>query len=73
MSALVREDRVVAEDLGVAVGSTTFELAEHLTDRRVDVDHQLVVTGARPERPGAPEGVTDHLFELPDMTETEGT
>ena len=33
------EDRVVARDLGVAIGRATFEPSEHLTDRRVDVDH----------------------------------
>jgi hypothetical protein len=67
------EDRVVAEHLGVAVGGTGLELAEDLTDRRVDVDHQLVLTGARPQIPGAMEGIADHLFELADVTEAEGT
>ena len=73
MSALSGQDRVVAENLGVAVGGAGFEPAEHLSDGRVDVDHQLVMARTRSEGPRTFERVTDHLFELTDVTEGEGT
>jgi len=36
-----REERVIAELARVAVSGTLFVFADHLTDRRIDVDNQL--------------------------------
>jgi hypothetical protein len=58
------QDRVVTEHLGVSEGGALFQLAENLSNRGIDVDHQALVSRARPEGPGALKGVTDHLFEL---------
>lgn len=58
------QDRVIAEHLGVAMGGASFEPAEHLSDGRVDVDHQLIGTRTGPEGPRTFERVTDHLLEL---------
>ena len=66
------EQRVVAEDLGVAIGRALLRLAVHLDDGRIQVDRHRVRTRTRPERPGPPDRLGDHLVELADVAEGEG-
>ena len=61
---------MVAEDLRVAERGALLEVAGDLADRRVDVDHHLVV-GSGTRRPSAFEGVAVDSFELADVPERE--
>jgi hypothetical protein len=67
-----RHQRVVAEDVGVAVGGALFQLAVDLADRRVEIDHHRSVARARSERPGPSGRLGHHLVELADGPEGEG-
>jgi hypothetical protein len=66
-----REDRVVAEDLGVAVCGALLGFAGHLADRGVHVDHHPVVSRARSQLPRPGHDLADHRLELADMPEAE--
>jgi len=63
------EQRVIAQHVGVAVAGALFRLADHLTDRRVDIDHERARCCACCPRPLTRDVV--HGFELADMTERE--
>ena len=66
-----REDRVVAEPAGVAVGRALLLITVDLADEAVDVDHQRQLTRSRAGIPGPPERPVDDQVELADMPERE--
>jgi hypothetical protein len=66
-----REQRVVAEQLGVAVGGALLEPAADLADEAVDVDHQPPVAGPRARLPGPLERLAEQPVELAHVPEGE--
>ena len=66
-----REDRVVAEQLRVAVGGALLEPAADLSDEAVDVDHQPPVAWAGAGLPGALERYPEQPVELAHVPERE--
>jgi hypothetical protein len=67
-----RHQRVVAEDVGVAVGGALLQLAVDLADGRVEIDHHRLGARTGSERPGPSDRLGDHLVELADVSEGEG-
>jgi hypothetical protein len=65
------QDRVVAEQMRVAVGGALLEPAAHLADEAVDIDHQPAVAGPGPGHPRALERLCEQPVQLADMTEGE--
>lgn len=63
------EQRVIAEDLRVAVGGALLLLAVHFADRRVDVDRHRCRTWTSPHRPGPSEQRLGEAVELADMAD----
>ena len=66
-----RQDRVVAELLGVAEPGALLGVTIDFADRRVDIDHQPCRAGAGTERPRSGDDLGGRRFELADMTERE--
>ncbi len=66
-----REERVQAELARVAIGGALLVVAVHLADRRVEIDHQLVVAGPRARRPCPTQRFRGNLVELAEMPERE--
>ena len=67
-----RHQRVVAEDVRVAVGGALLQLAVDLADGRVEIDHHPIGARTGPQRPGPSDRLGDHLVELADVSEGEG-
>ncbi len=65
------EDRVVAEQPGVAVGGTLLQAPADLADETVDVDHQPPVTRAGAGLPRALKRLPEELVELAHVPERE--
>src|SRR5215204_5963123 len=66
-----REDRVVTEDLGVAVAGALFQRAADLADETVDVDDQPVLARARAELPRPLKRAAQQRVELAHVPEGE--
>ncbi len=66
-----REQRVITQHFRIPIPGALFLFPVHLTDRRIDIDHQPPVAGTRTERPGTAQRLGDHLVELADMPERE--
>ena len=66
-----REQRVVAEDVGVAEGGALLLVAVHRADRRVHVDRHRPGAGSRARRPRPCEHRLGELVELTDVAEVE--
>jgi asparagine N-glycosylation enzyme membrane subunit Stt3 len=56
-----REDWVIAELLGVAIGGSLLVIPSYLTDRRVDVDHHGIISWGQAHCPGTGELISNHL------------
>lgn len=65
------EDRVIAEQLGVAVAGALLEVAVHLADEAVDVDHQSAVARAGAGQPRPLQRPAQQRVELAHMPERE--
>ena len=61
------QQRAVAEHLRVAAGGAVLGLAEHLADRRVQIDRHRRRPGPSAHRPGPPDGLGDHCVELAEV------
>jgi len=66
------EDRVVAQQLRVAVGGALLQAPADLADEAVDIDHQPPITGAGARLPGARQRLGQQLVELAHVPEGEG-
>jgi hypothetical protein len=67
-----REQRVIAEDLGVAVRGALFVMAVNLRDRRIDIDHEILARrGPATQVPHPFQDPVRDGIELADMTERE--
>lgn len=65
------EQRVVTQDVGVAVAGTFYLVSEHFTDRGVDVDGHGLVARTGPEGPGARQQHLGHPVQLAHVAEGE--
>lgn len=66
------EQRVIAEVTGVAISSTGFGLAEHVADRRVEVDNKIISRACALD-PSPAKRLFDNTFELTNMTVSEAS
>ena len=66
-----RQQWVITEHVGVAVGGALLVGAVHFTDRGVDIDGHGRVAGSSPESPGASEQLLSDRVELAHVTKGE--
>jgi hypothetical protein len=64
-----REERVIAEHVGITEARALLVITVDGTDRRVEVDRHLLLTRSRAERPGAGKHRLGELVELTDVSE----
>jgi hypothetical protein len=64
-----REDRVVAQQLGVPVGRAALQAAADLADEAVDIDDEPAITGTRARLPRPLNRLAEQRVELADMPE----
>jgi hypothetical protein len=65
------EDRVVAEQVRVAIGGALLQATAHLADEAVDIDHQPPVARAGARHPGARKRLRQQPVELAHVPERE--